>query len=106
MIDEDVLHESKIVKLTDLCHLYISALEETDHPNPNFRGENLMEKLENHYLDRVSFCSLGTFRSYILYSSDIDMNKAIQYSYELGSRDTIEEAGTQLHQVLIHLLSS
>ena len=99
VVDEEVLEQKYIKKLSDLCRLYISSLENTDYANPSFRGENLKKKLENHYCDRLSFCSLGKFRSYILYSSDIDMNKAMRYAYELGSRDMLEDAGTHLHQV-------
>ena len=31
----------RITKLADLCEIYISALEETKHPNPGYRPEKL-----------------------------------------------------------------
>ena len=102
VIDKEVLQDKTIVKLADLVQIYISSLQETNYPNANYRGEKLKLKLEKHekYYNKVSFCCLGTFKSYILYSNDIDMHRAMKYSYELGSRDMITEAATHLRQVI------
>ena len=101
VIEEDVLRMKKIVKLSDLCALYIKSLDQTPHPNPSYRGENLKGKLEKRYSDSIACCSLGPFKSYILCSKNIDVATAMRWSYKLGSKDMMKDAGSQLHQVSI-----
>ena len=105
VIDTDVLRDKKMVKLTDLVKTYIASLELTEFANPNFRGENFKIKLEKHeeYKDRLAFCKLyssAKMQSYIVYSSDIDVNNAVRLAYELASTDMIQEAGTYLRRVI------
>ena len=97
-IDIDIIQHKTMMKLTDLCKIYIDSLQLTEFPNPNFRGENLKVKLESHktYKDRLAFCMLkstGNFQTYIVYSSDIDVNNAVRCAYELASTDMLKEAG-------------
>ena len=47
-VDNTVLNNKKMVKLCDLIKLFIAHLEETDFPNPEYRGRKLKDKLQNH----------------------------------------------------------
>lgn len=105
VIDYDVLMKKNIVTLTDLRTQYVAKLEETPHPNSEYRSENLKTKLERHYDNRIAFCSLGSFKSYILYRTDIDVNSVVRRAYELGSKDVIQQAGDQLHEVNIDIFN-
>ena len=106
VIEEDVLRKKNIIKLKDLCSIYIESLDRTSHPNPFYRSENLKVKLEKHYRDSISCCPLGPFKSYIIYSKDIDVAAAMKYSYELGTKDVMKETANHLHQVRELLCSS
>ena len=38
-IEEEILNQQNIVRLSELCCTYITALSETDHPNPQYRNQ-------------------------------------------------------------------
>ena len=83
VINKDIILNKKTMKLTTLTQLYISKLQSSEYPNPNYRSEKLKTKLENDatYSTNLSFCKLdshGQFTSYIVYSSDIDVDRAVK----------------------------
>ena len=46
VINENVVLAQRVVRLSELREIYISHLNETPFPNPNYRGEKLKSKLE------------------------------------------------------------
>lgn len=98
-IDTEVLRDERMVKLSDFTEMYNVCLQENGLENADYRGENLKIKLQKHYEEKLSFCSLGKFQTYIVYNAGVSTEKAMRCCYELGSKDIIKEAGIQLHQV-------
>ena len=100
LLQKDVFQNVKILKLSDLRKIYIDILEDGEHRNPDYRSRKLKHKLESHepFKDKLSFCDMGKFQSYILFSSDIDTHTAVKHAFELASMDMIETTGTQLRQ--------
>lgn len=98
-IDREVLQDEQMVKLSEFTEMYNLCLQANGLEHANYRGTNLKIKLQNHYEERLSFCSLGNFRTDIVYNADISTEKAMRCCYELGSKDIFKEAGIQLHQV-------
>ena len=102
MVDREILKGQAILKLTDLCEHYINHLKDTDYHNLDYRSSKLKLKLEKHYGVQIAFCSLGKYKTHLVYNRNIDVNTAIQHAYELGSRDIISDSATLLNQVIIH----
>lgn len=84
------------LKLTDLRHTYISKLEHSIYPNPDYRSGNPKSKLEKYepYKDKLPFCDKGKSSFIIVYSSEIDVDTTVKHAYQLGSTDMIENAGS------------
>ncbi len=99
IVDKEIIHAGKVLKLDDLRQTYERKLAETEHANPNFRGERLKEKLckQDQYMC-LRFCHLGPFQSYIVYHDGTSMDAAIKWSYQIGCRDVLQDVGTQIHQ--------
>jgi hypothetical protein len=60
--------------------------------NPNSRSENLKVNLEKTYGKKIMFIKMethGKFESYLVVSSDIDLESAIRCAYDLGSVSTV-----------------
>ena len=105
-IDQEILKEKDILKLSDLLEVYKTALQETQYPNPNYRGENLKAKLETSefYKEKLAFSPLfnkGKFPTYLVYSSHIDVGSAIRCAYELGTKDLVIEVAGFLRKVIL-----
>ena len=95
-IERDVLMAKKIMKLSDLRQMYVTSLQTSKYANPDYRGSKLKLKLEKHepFRERLSFCDMG--KSYIIFSTAIDVQTAVKEAFQLGSRDMIESAGSHL----------
>jgi hypothetical protein len=104
VIDEHVIGDLQVAKLSGLCQIYISRLEDTEFPNADYRGEKLKVKLEKYYGDKLSFTPLDSndkFRTLLVYSSQIDVGTAVKCSYELGTMDMMGEAARFLRKTII-----
>ena len=38
------MQDQRIIKLADMCNIYIRALKDTEHPNSSYRAEKLRKK--------------------------------------------------------------
>lgn len=104
-IDKDIIVNGAVVKLTELCKIYISHLHETEFPNPNYRCEKLKKKLENceRYKGLLGFCPiLENFNTYLVFSRKIELSDAIRRSYQLGLGDKVIDVAESLRQEIIH----
>ena len=103
-VNSEILENNNTLKRSELTAFYNLRLEDNGLKNPDYRGENLKIKLKKHFEEKLSFCSLGNFRTYIVYHADVSLEHVMRCCYELGCKDTIKEAGLQLHQVQVQLL--
>ena len=100
-IERFVILGKSVVKLNELREIYVSKLAETEFSNPNYRSENLKVNLEKTYGKKIMFIKMethGKFESYLVASSDIDLESAIRCAYDLGSADTIGDTASLLRQ--------
>ena len=78
-IERFVILGKSFVKLNELREIYVSKLAETEFSNPNYRSENLKVNLEKTYGKKIMFMKMethGKFESYLVASSDIDLESA------------------------------
>ena len=104
-LDKRVIEGKEILKLSDLLKVYIEALQTTNFPNSQYRGEKLKNKIKKTptYSDNIGFCSLdepGQYHSYLVYNSQTELEHAIRFSYRLGSLDTILEVAMHLRRTI------
>ena len=100
IIDDIIIRNEDIVKLIYLTEVYNHSLHKST-AGSEYRRENLKLKIVKHYGDKLSFCPLGNFKTYLVYSSRIPIERAMISCFELGTKDTVKEVGIQLHQVCI-----
>ena len=84
-------------------------LAETEFPKPNYRSENLKVNLEKTYRKKIMFIKMethGKFESYLIASSDIDLESAIRCVYDLGSADKICNTASLLRQEINDMFES
>ena len=105
-VEQEVLISKRMLKLCDLKELYVSHLEETEFPNPNYRATKLKDKLQNHpkFSSALSFCQLSEsgpqYHGYIIYNSSMSIDDAIRKAYVLGSCNIIKDSGIQLNGII------
>ena len=61
-IDEEVILEKRVVKLTELREMYVSFLSKTSFPNPDYKAEKLRSKIEKckEYQGIIDFTHSGS----------------------------------------------
>ena len=85
----------EVMKLSDLCELYIEHLCQTPFPNPKYRSEKLKFKLTNHevYGSKLCFVELDRqgekFQSYLVFSCDLDLPSAVKNGYLLECSEEV-----------------
>lgn len=65
--------------------------------------KNKFEKCE-HYRGILGFCPIGKdgkFKSYLVFSTKIDICEAVQASYHLGQRDKVKEVAFLLQDEVV-----
>ncbi|WP_419650382.1 hypothetical protein, partial [Thiolapillus sp.] len=104
VIGKKIIQGQRIMKLSDSCEMYVSALEETKHSKPGYKAEKLKKKLEKSdtYGQTLPFCSLnsgGKFKLYIVYNSDVSTDRCVTLAYELGSTDIVQHVALYLRNM-------
>ena len=104
VIGKKIIQSQRIMKLSDSCEMYVSALEETKHSKPGYRAEKLKKKLEKSDTDgqTLPFCSLnsgGKFELYIVYNSDVSTDRAVKLAYELSSTHMVQDVALYLRNM-------
>ena len=108
-IERFVILGKSVVKLNELRNIYVSKLAETEFSNPNYRRENLKVNLEKAYGRKIMFIKMethGKCESYLVASSDIDLESAIRCAYDLGSADKIGDTASLLRQEINDMFES
>ncbi|KAJ8278413.1 hypothetical protein GJAV_G00087350 [Gymnothorax javanicus] len=100
-----MLHNQNVVKLTDLLNTYyITALEETQFANPEFRSRKLKGKLEHLYRGKIALCKLeskGEFITQVVYNADMKLVETVQKAFLLDNKDTLTEIALYLRNVIL-----
>ena len=108
-IERFVILGKSVVKLNEHREIYVSKLAETEFSNPNYRRENLKVNLEKTYGKKIMFIKMethGKFESYLVASSDIDLESDIRCAYDLGSADKIGDTASLLRQEINDMFES
>ncbi len=53
IIEDHIIGDNQVVKLSMLRDIYVSALENTDFANSNYRNEKLKEKIVDQFGERI-----------------------------------------------------
>jgi len=104
-IDEHVIVNGDVVKLSELCDMYIAHLQETNFPNSNYRSEKLKKKLEKceKYEGLLGFCSIrDRFSTDLVFSRKMELSDAIRRSYQLGLRDKVNEVAESMRLEILN----
>ena len=106
-INEHIIKNNKIVKLSSLKLTYINKLEEKGYPNPEYRSEKLKSHLQNHEINE-SICFTKTnpsgegARSYnLIYNKQTTVADAVAVAYELGSRDNFSDVALDMRKLIL-----
>ena len=59
IVDNKLINEGGIIKLSDLREIYVARLEKTPFANPKYRSDSLKAKLVKFYNEHLSFVQLG-----------------------------------------------
>ena len=109
LIERFVILGKSVVKLNELREIYVSKLAEREFSNPNYRSENLKVNLEKTYGKKIMFINIEThwkFESYLVASSDIDLESAIRCAYDLACADKIGDNASLLRQEINDMFES
>ena len=104
-VDDEILGRCKVLRLSDLCEKYKDELKDTPFANPKYRAGKLKSKFEKHeaYKGKLSFCKVsakGKFESFLVYSTGMSLDKAIQSTHELHSVDAITDVALFLRRII------
>ena len=100
IVDDKLIKDGGIIKLSDLRTTYVKSLEKTAFANPKYRSENLKAKLIKCYNEHLSFVQLGSqgkYQSSLVYKSSIDTGSLVRLTYELSSADRLSTMALQLY---------
>ena len=101
-IQAHVIEQNEVLRLSSLRFMYIEELERFDFPNPDYRSEKLMKRLQNHEIsDKIVFCKVqasdrGCISFYLVYSSNITVADAVPFVYTLACTDKLEDVALLL----------
>ena len=104
VIDQEIIRNQKIISLNDIKKIYVEALSCTDHKNEKYRSENLKSRLIKIYGKHIAFSapvSKGRFQSSLVYSTAMDIDKAIFLAYQLGSTDGIRDTALKEREDIV-----
>lgn len=103
IIDDRIIENNTVMKLSDLCNEYTTLLSTTNYPSI-YRNEKLKKKMLSKYDDKISF-TLDSTVGYLVYNSSISTDVAIKTAYELGCRDIFQDVAKNLRQVILDAFS-
>ena len=101
IVDDKLIKDCGIIKLSDLRTTYVKSLEKTPFANPKYRSENLKAKLIKCYNEHISFVQLGSqgkYQSSLVYKSSIDTGSLVRLTFELSSADRLSTMALQLYE--------
>ena len=103
IVDNKLIKEGGIIKLSDLREIYVARLEKTPFANPKYRSDSLKAKLVKSYNEHLSFVQLGMqgrYQSSLVHRSSVDIGSLIRMTYELRSTDRLSKMALQLYDCI------
>ena len=100
IVDNKLIKEGGIIKLSELREIYVAGLEKTPFANPKYRSDSLKAKLVKCYNEHLSFVQLGRqgrYQSSLVHRSSVDIGFLIRMTYELSSTDMLSKMALQLY---------
>ena len=106
MVQKKIITEHHVIPLTVLREKYIEQLEKENFPNPNFRAEKLMKKMEkdDEIGQLLSFTKVelkGCVHFWLVYSSELSTSNAVAASYLAASKDKLSDTAVYLRGVIL-----
>ena len=100
-----VIINKEVVQATILHNVYIEELEKEGFPNPDYRTEKLIARLQGDedISQAIAFSKVplrGCFELYFIYNSTISTAEAISCAYNLGTRDQLQDAAVTPHSII------
>ena len=80
IVDNMLIKEGGIIKLSDLREIYVARLEKTPFADPEYRSDSLKAKLVKCYDEHLSFVKLGRqgrYQSSLVHKSSVDIGSLI-----------------------------
>ena len=103
-----VVNQNEVVTLPSVRDLYIKELERNGSPNPNYRGNKLLARLQDdpQVLERLAFSKVspgnkGCLSFWLIYRADITIADAMARVYKLASGDNLKDVAQQLRSVIL-----
>ena len=102
LVEERVVPQKEVMKLSDLCKYYSGVLEGTKFPNSHYRSEKLRAKFQKHEIGtKISFTSdKGEPSSVLVYSNSLATSDAIKHAFKLGTEDSIANVAKFLRHAI------
>ncbi len=102
----NILDGKEVVQLSFLCSLFNKDLVSQGFPNPDYRNERLMKRLQadEDISHKLAFCKVplrGCVELYLVYSSSISVAEAVSCAYKLGTADQLHDAALTLHALIL-----
>ena len=93
---------------------YVSCLEKTNFPNPEYRAKKLKSKIEKYkdYQGIIGFTHsknnelTGKFQSCLIYNRMIKLDCAVTHAFQSGQSDMIKDVGLFLRQSVLNPFSN
>ena len=103
-----IIESNEVLQLSSLRHVYMSELEEHGAPSPDYRGENLMKRLQGDdelgnaiVFSKVSLRKKGCLSFYLVYSTSITLANAVAHAYKLGTADQLKDVALILRGIIM-----
>ena len=107
VIQDQIIEGKDIISLSYLRDLYVKQLEENGYPNPEYRSEKLMKRLQKdeQLSNLISFTKVplqiqGCISIWLVYSTAITVEDAIAFAYKLRSAEKFDEVALQLKDII------
>ena len=101
-LQDCVIGQKKVVLFSSLRLLYIQELEKNGFANPEYRGEKLKARHENHEIhERIAFVNVnsgdkGCITYNLVYSATMSIAEPVAFAYKLGSKDKYDDVALLL----------
>ena len=108
---KEIITNQNVTSLNVLRDHYIHQLEQENYPNPHFRSEKLIKKIEKDesISQLVSFSKVswkGCISFWLVFSSEMSVSMAVAESYLAASEDKLKDVATFIREVVLKAFKS
>ena len=107
----EIITNQHVMSLSVLRDHYIHQLEQENYPNPHFRSEKLIKKIEKDesISQLISFSEVswkGCISFWLVFSSEMSISKVVAASYLAASEDKLKDVATFIREVVLKAFKS